>query len=170
MVRAQCWGCASFADSLIAVQDLFAQPSSMNSSTSDKSAESESSGGFCVHTMMLDQVWQLLENNYDCDSQFSEFVKNQFKHNKQVTRVSVYGDTIKWLVIVPPETADSHNANEFAVCRSIIYSDEVEFFCESMKCVRDKHNKDNRNAVNISSMCVHLNALLLNEDMQQYVS
>ena len=165
IVRIQCWGCSSFTDSLSALQDLMTQSSVTDTRSTTDALASGTVSGFCCHTMLIDQVKSIFNHLSVSDSQFCLFVKDEVSVNKQVTQLTQYGDTTKWLVVISASVADSEDAAEFAVCRTINLEDEVELTCESIRCIRGKSKKFKTNRINKSSICVHLRTLLSNNEV-----
>ena len=117
----QCHGCPSFDDSLLAIRNLLGSDDSLPLPDSDGHA------GFCCHTMLLEHVRSVIANENDLNHQFNAFVSKEISTNSAVTPLNVYGDTIKWLVVLSEEESNEENVSLHATCRTTTYASEIFF-------------------------------------------
>ena len=164
----RCMGCSMYGCSLTLFRDMIPSLDPVNEESdivTNQTNIDDMNSGRCIHTTLMDDVWRVLAGVHDPNNRFDSFLFSEINSNNQfnVTALQIYGDTVKWLVVLSEEDADVAGAEQNAVCRTTSRGNTISVYCYSMKCVRGKNKRFNIGQTRGLELCVHLQEVMTSQ-------
>ena len=156
----RCIGCPVFAASLSCTRDMVINTDLYTNETTSVI----DCHGRCTHTILLEDVWRVHKRQHDPFNRFESFVNSELLNSHSVCLLQMYGDTMKWLVVLPEGRADETGSDQFAVCRTTSADKYVSIYCHSTKCGRGKNKRFHIRKTRSIEVCAHLYQILNSQE------